>query len=243
MAIEFDVTNDINKAIDKLSFLDPSNIAYAAARAMTLTGQKAQVKLKAEMLAKIDRPTPWTMGGTFVSFASPKKLEMEVGLKNKSAKRVPAGRYLQSLIKGGQPTYKGVDLSASKIAGYKGVLVPAKDGPVSLNKYGNVSLNNYAKVLSGARDAGRSSRASYFMRPVKRGSSIKAIYQRKTGFIGRTSTLQSNTVRVFTLDPNPKQRTKLLDLPTILGNTIYRDFPIFMKQRFEAEVARKLSRI
>ena len=183
------------------------------------------------------------MGGTFVSFASPKKLEMEVGLKNKSAKRVPAGRYLQALIKGGQPTYKGADLSASKIAGYKGVLIPAKGGPISLNKYGNITLNKYATVLSAARDAGRSQRGSYFMRPVKRGSSVKAIYQRKTGFMKRSSTLESNTVRVFTLDPTPKQRTKLLDLPRILGGAIYRDFPIFMKQRFEAEVARKLSKI
>ena len=243
MAIEFDVTSDINKAIDKLTFLDPSNIAYAAARAMTLTGQKAELKLKAEMQAKIDRPTPYTMRGTFVSYASPKKLEMEVGLKNKSTKGGVPGRYLQSLIKGGRPTYKGVDLSASKIAGYKGVLIPAKGGPISLNKYGNITLNKYATVLSAARDAGRSQRGSYFMRPVKRGSSVKAIYQRKTGFMKRSSTLESNTVRVFTLDPTPKQRTKLLDLPRILGGAIYRDFPIFMKQRFEAEVARKLSKI
>ena len=145
---------------------------------------------------------------------------------------------MQSVIKGGSPTYKAVDLAASKIAGYKGVLVPSKQSPIKLNRYGNVTLGNYKTVVGGARNVG----GAYYIAPVKRGSSVKAIYQRKTTFIGRTSTLQNNTSRIFVIEPNPKQRTMQLNLPVVLGKTVKENFPKFMKQRFETEIARKMQK-
>ena len=239
MASTFDVTSDIDKALKGLTALDEKNISFAVAKAMTLTGQFAQVKLKAAMKSAIDRPTPYTVNSTFVTFAKPSKLFMEVGIKTiGKGGRTAAGRYLQSIIKGGQPTYKAVDLAASKIAGYRGVLVPSKQSPIKLNRYGNISLGNYKTVVGGARHIG----GAYYIAPVKRGSSVKAIYQRKTGFIGRTSTLESNTRRVFVIQPNPAMRTRQLNLPVVLGNTVKQNFPKFMKQRFEAEIARKLER-
>tara|TARA_B100000579_G_C22637620_1_gene759804 strand:+ start:18 stop:749 length:732 start_codon:yes stop_codon:yes gene_type:complete len=242
MQNSFDVTSDIEKAIDKLSVLDQKNIAYAVAKAMTLTGQLAEKKLKLQMESKIDRPTRWTMNSTFVKFAKPTDLVMEVGIRPTDSKgRTAAGKYLQALIKGGLPRYKGADLSASKIGGYRGVLVPSKKSPVRLNKFGNVTLSKYSTVLSSARDAGRS-QGGFYIAPVKRGSSVKAIFQRKSSFIRGTSTLENKTSRVFVLDPSPKPRAKVLDLPSILGKSIQRDFPMFMKQRFEQELARKLAR-
>ena len=239
MATSFDITNDINKALKGLNALDEKNISFAVARAMTLTGQYAQKKLTASMEAAIDRPTPYTMNSTFVTFAKPTKLFMEVGIKTMGrGGRTAAGKYLQSLIKGGRPTVKAVDLSASKIAGYRGVLVPSKESPVKLNRYGNITLGNYKKVIGGTRNIG----GAYYIAPVKRGSSVKAIYQRKTSFIGRTSTLENNTSRVFVIQPNPQMRQRQLNLPIILGRTITNEFPKFMKQRFEVEIARKLER-
>jgi len=238
MKSTFDVTSDINKALKGLEALDEKNISFAVAKAMTLTGQYAQKKLKVSLAAAIDRPTPYTMNSTFVTFAKPSKLFMEVGIKNMSrGSRVPAGRYLQSLIKGGRPTYKAVDLAASKIAGYRGVLVPSKQSPIKMNRYGNITLANYKKVIGGARNNG-----AYYIAPVKRGSSVKAVYQRKTGFIGRTSTIASNTSRLFVLQPNPAMRQRQLNLPIILGRTVQENFPKFMKQRFNNEIAMKLQR-
>lgn len=238
MASTFDVTSDINAAIKGLSALDEKNISFAVAKAMTLTGQFAQKKLNAAMESAIDRPTPYTMRSTFVTFAKPSNLFMEVGIRERSRGRTAAGQYLQALIKGGSPTYKGVDLAASKIAGYRGVLVPSQQSPVKLNRYGNITLGNYKKVVGGARRIG----GAYFIAPVKRGSNVKAIYQRKQGFIGRTSTIENNTSRVFVLDPNPKQRAKQINLPIILGRTVQNEFPKFMKQRFQVEIARKMEK-
>ena len=238
MRNEFDITNDIDKALKGLTALDEKNISFAVAKAMTLTGQYAQNKLKIALAAAIDRPTPYTMNSTFVTFAKPSNLFMEVGIKSRTARgRVPAGRYLQALIKGKAPTVKAVDQAASKIAGYRGVLVPSKNSPVKLDRYGNVSLANYKKVIGGARAGG-----TYYVAPVKRGSSVKAVFERKTSFIGRTSTLQSNTTRVFVIEPNPKMRQQRLNLPVILGQTVQQEFPKFMKQRFNVEIAMKLQR-
>ena len=239
MASTFDVSSDINKALNGLTALDEKNISFAVAKAMTLTGQYAQNKLKVAMEAAIDRPTPYTMNSTFVTFASPSKLFMEVGIKNQARSgRIPAGRYLQALIKGQTPTTKAVDLAASKIAGYRGVLTPSQKSPVKLNRYGNVSLGNYKKVVGGARTLG----GAYFIAPVKRGSSVKAIFQRKEGFIGRTSTIENNIRRVFVIQPNPSARSRRLNLPIILGNTIRQEFPKFLEQRFNAEIGRKLQK-
>jgi len=239
MTSTFDITSDINKALKGLNALDEKNIMFAVAKAMTLTGQFAEKKLQTAMEAAIDRPTPYTKRSTFVTFAKPSKLFMEVGIRTQGrGGRIGAGRYLQSLIKGGSPTYKGVDLAASKIAGYKGFLVPSKQSPVKLNRYGNISLGKYKEIVGGARNLG----GAYYIAPVKRGSSVKAIYQRKTSLISRTSTIENNTSRVFVISPNPKQRQRQLNLPVILGNTVKQEFPNFMKQRFKAEIARKLSK-
>lgn len=234
----FDISNDIDKALQGLTALDEKNISFAVAKAMTLTGQYAQNKLKVALAAVIDRPTPYTLNSTFVTFAKPSNLFMEVGIKTMGrGGRTPAGRYLQSLIKGTAPTHKAVDQAASKIAGYKGVLVPSANSPVKLNRYGNVTLANYKKVIGGAR-SGR----QYYIAPVKRGSSVKAVFERKTSLISRTSTLESSTNRVFVIEPNPKIRQQRLNLPVILGVTVQQEFPKFMKQRFEVEIARKLER-
>ena len=54
----FDVTNDINKALEGLTALDEKNIMFAVSKAMTLTGQYAESKLKVALAASIDRATP-----------------------------------------------------------------------------------------------------------------------------------------------------------------------------------------
>ena len=59
MASTFDVTSDINEALEGLTALDEKNIMFAVSKAMTLTGQYAEKKLQAAMKVAIDRPTPY----------------------------------------------------------------------------------------------------------------------------------------------------------------------------------------
>jgi hypothetical protein len=233
--LRIDVTDTIQPAIAKLGKLTETNIRFVVARAMTNAGKAAQQDLKQAMPRYIDRPNPWTLGSTFVQFAKASDLTLTVGIRDQDSRgRTGAAKYLMPIIQGGQPRPKGADLSASKIAGTRGVLIPATGGPVRLNQYGNVSLSNYAKILTAARTPG----SGIYVAAVKRGSNIKAVFQRKEGFIGRTSTLESSTRRLFTIDPNPKGRSARFPVPQLLEASFRQAFPALLTSGLQAELAR-----
>lgn len=233
--LRIDITDSIQPAIAKLGKLTEQNIRFVVAKAMTDAGKVAQQQLKESMPRYIDRPNPWTRGSTYVQFAKASDLTVTVGIREQDRNgRTAAGKYLLPLIQGGQPRPKGADLSASKIAGTRGVLIPAKEGPVRLNQYGNVSLSNYAKVLAAARVPG----SGVYIAPVRRGSSIKAVFQRKEAFMGRTSTLETSTRRVFTIDPNPKGRAARFPVPQLLEASFRQAFPSLLASGLQAELAR-----
>lgn len=233
--LRFDVSDSIDPALAKLALLSEKNIRFAVARAMTDAGKAAQKDLREDMPRFIDRPNRWTLGSTYVQFAKPSTLTVEVGIRNDSTGgRTPAARYLMPLITGGPPRPKGADLSASKIAGTRGVLIPAQSGPVRLDRYGNVSLSNYARVLSGARTA----RSGLFVAPVRPGSSVKAIYERRDGFLPRSSTTQSTTRRLFTIDPNPRQRSPRFPVQQLLEDSFRQALPAALQGSLQAELAR-----
>jgi hypothetical protein len=232
--LRIDITDTIKPAIAKLGQLTDVQLRYVVASAMTEAGKAAQESLKQSMPRYIDRPNPWTMGSTFVQFAKASDLTVTVGIRDQDRRgRTGAGKYLAPLITGGPPRPKGADLSASALAGTRGVLVPAR-GAVRLNQYGNVSLSNYAKILGSARakDAG------IYVAPVKAGLSTKAVFQRKTGFLGRTSTLDTTTRRLFTIDPTPKVRTARFPVTRILEDGFREAFPNLLRTGLQAELAR-----
>lgn len=233
--LRIDVTDTIQQASSKIALLSEKNIRFVVAKALTDAGKAAQQDLKAEMPRYIDRPNPWTMGSTYVQFAKASDLAVEVGIRNEDRNgRTAAGKYLQPLIAGGQPRMKGADLSASKIAGVRGVLIPLASGPVRLNQYGNVSLSNYAKVLQAARTPS----SGFYVAPVRRGSSVKAVFQRQDKFLGRTSTLERTTRRLFTIDPSPKNRTARFPVVQLLQTSIGKSLPGILQAGLEAELAR-----
>lgn len=236
--LQIDLTDDLARFGQKLALLSEKNLRFAVAGALTRAGKVAQQDLLEAMPRHIDRPNRWTMGSTFVQYAKPADLTVEVGIRGQDrAGRTGAAKYLMPLIEGGQPRPKGADLSASKIAGVRGVLVPSQAGPVRLNQYGNVSLSNYAKVLAAARTKG----SGVYVAPVRQGSATLAVFQRREGFMRGTSTLQSTTRRLFTIDPNPKRRQQQLPLAQILEGSFLKALPREVQQGLEAELKRLLS--
>lgn len=235
----FDVTDTIQPAVEMLGRLTEQNIRFVVAKAMTEAGKTAQQQLKADMPRYIDRPNPWTMGSTYVRFAKASDLTVEVGIRAQDNQgRTGAAKYLMPLITGGAPRFKGADLSASRVAGTRGVLIPSPGGPVRLNQYGNVSLSNYAKVLSAARTPG----SGVYIAPVRPGSSVKAVFQRKERFIGRTSTLESSTRRLFTIDPSPKVRAARFPVQPLLEASFRQALPGLLRTGLQAELARHFNR-
>lgn len=227
------VNTDIAQLGYRLRQLTDTQLRYAVAGALTEAVKATRDQLKQELPRYIDRPTRWTINAAYATFARASNLTAEVGLRSDGSNA--AGRYLQPLIRGTRPEVKGADRSASRLANASpsAVLVPSRGG-VPLNQFGNVSLSNYAKIIGGAR----AKQAGLYVAPVKAGSTVKAIFQRKEGFIPRTSTLETSVRRLFTIDPSPRVRTPRLPLDRLLNDGITQSFPGALRTRFNAELRR-----
>ena len=222
----------------RVRLLTDQNLRYAAAKALTAAAQAAQAALKQATPRYINNPTRWTLNGTYVRFARPNTLETEVGFRQDPQGRGnAAGRYLLPIVKGATPKLKGVDLAATKLARVTrgAVLIPAR-GSGLINSAGNVPLTKYANILGQVRQGG----GGYFIAPVKRGSNVKGVFQRKLGFIGRTSTLESNTRRLFSIDPSPKVRRPQFPVRQVLTQGFEQAWPGQIKTMVQAELARRL---
>ena len=237
--VRLDLDASAFTALDRrVRLLTDTNLRYAVAKALTESARAAQQQLRQETPRYIDQPTRWTLNGTYVRFAKANDLTAEVGFKsNAQGRGNPAGRYLRPIVKGTTPQLKAADLAATKIARESpgAVLIPAR-GSGLLNSAGNVPLSKYATILSGARQGG----GQYFIGPVKRGSNVKAVFERKEGFLGRTSTLESTTRRLFTIDPNPKQRRQQFPVPQLLRQGFEQAWPAQVRASVQAELVRRL---
>lgn len=234
--INFDI-RELDKAERFVALLSERNIAFAVSNAINRSAVYAKEQLVDELSATIDRPTRWTLGGAFNTFAKPSNLEAVVGLRTDPQSRGnPAGRYLMPMIQGTQPRVKAADLSATKISnGQRGaVLVPARSAGL-VDGYGNVPLRKQVQILSGLR-AGR----GYYVAPVRKGSTTKAIFESSSGFLGRTSTIVTSRRRLFTIDPNPKIRQPTIRLQETLVGAFTRRWATELPLSFEAEMRRRL---
>lgn len=227
------VTSDIDQLGQRLRLLTETQLRYAVAGAMTQAVTATREQLKTELPSYIDRPTRWTINAAYARFARPSDLTAEVGLRTDGPRS--AGRYLQPIIRGIRPQVKPVDRSAASAAGVSpsAALIPARNANLK-NQYGNVSLSNYAKILSGTR----AKQGGYYIAPVKRGSTTKAVFQSTTGFIPRTSTLETSVRRLFTIDPNPVTRQRRLPLEQLLDRGFSSHWPAALRTSLTAELRR-----
>jgi len=232
--VRIDLQSDLQRLDSRVRLLTDQNLRFMASRALTGASQAAQGALKQATPRYIDRPTRWTLGGTYVRFAKPQDLTTEVGFRQDAQGRGnAAGRYLQPIVKGTTPKLKGADLSATKIAGQPAgaVLVPAKGSPLRQNASGNYTISAYAKVLGAARQGGQG--RPYFVAPVKPGSSTQAIFTRA----GRGGT---QLRRVFTIDPTPKVRRPQFPVVPVLRQAFEQAWPGQVRAAYQAEVTRRL---
>lgn len=237
-----DITLDtagLDRAIRGLELLTEKNLRYATQKAMNNSAFSARADLQTDLRKTAGGPiqggaTPWTVRAAYVSKANPSALTAEVGLRSDTPRA--AGRYISVLTKGTRPRPKAVDRSAAKIAGRGAgnvAIIPSKSAGLT-DARGNVRLRDYASILGKAR-AGTD---GYFVAPVRRGSTKMAVFQRKSGFIGRTSTIDSSMRRLFTIDPNPKQRASTYDLKGDLQRSVRRVWPGEISKALRAELAR-----
>ena len=137
---------------------------FVAAVSLTRTVKDVQRAEKAEMPRAFDRPTSYTLNGTFIKPATKQKLEARIWVKdNPSGKGTPADRFLLPQIDGGMRGQKGMErlLQRSGLMAAGSFAVPAAGAQLDGN--GNVKRSQIVQILSQLklqRGAGFESRAT-----------------------------------------------------------------------------------
>jgi hypothetical protein len=147
-SINLDIKSEIPKAIRWTDAMT-KRLPWAIADSMTQAAKDARQYLREVTPRYIDRPTNWTLNSTFVKFATPRRLTSEVGFKYFGG-GVPAGRYLETLARGGSRAAKSTErqLQQAGVLRSGQFIVPTGVTPLKLNSYGNLSGSSYTQVLS-----------------------------------------------------------------------------------------------
>lgn len=142
--------SQLQRLNQQLLLLTDRNISYVVARAMTNAAKAAQQELKRDMSNHISNPVAWTRNSTYVRYARPSNLSVEVGFKDFASGGTPAGRYLNPLVAGGfrKPKPHENLLWNSGAVPRGRYLVPTGITPLRFNTAGNIPASRYVQVLS-----------------------------------------------------------------------------------------------
>lgn len=147
--MKLDIRVDIDNAIRRLGVVE-KQAKYAAMVAINRVLPEVQREIVGEMARTFDRPTPYTMGGTFVRQATRTKLEGMVALKDERAagKGTPATKYLAPSVFGGDRNQKRFE-RALRAAGIlpQGMFAVKGEG-ARTDAYGNMERGQIVQILS-----------------------------------------------------------------------------------------------
>jgi hypothetical protein len=226
---------------------------FVLAVSMTRSIKDGQAAIRAEQQRVFDRPTTYSLNGTFIKAATKSNLEARVWVKdNVASKGTPADRFLSPEIFGGNRSQKGTErlLQRSGLLPAGWYAVPA--AAAQLDSFGNMKRSQLVQVLSQVkvqRGAGYESRASdstrskrtvarqgvsYFVQLTKRGKLKPGIYMKRQFFHGSAI----KPVFLFVRAVAYRQRLKFFDVATKAFNT---KFPgHFNEEMAKAIVAQRL---
>lgn len=200
---------------------------FATMRALNDIAKIAQRRAVDEMRAQFDRPTPWILNSTFVTFAKKKALFVDVGFKNdkwEEFKSQTPTKYMWPHVKAGMGTraYKRGEERLMRAGILHGMFyLPGK--AASRDGYGNMSKGQITQVFStlgalnrGNNTTGRSAKKNkkprnYFIVTSKRGGLAPGVWElprliqkgkRKQMIRGR----KVRPILIFVRTPQYKQR-------------------------------------
>ncbi len=167
MANIISVDADIKATMRQLTGLARDQIPFATSVAINNLAKRGQEAIRNQMQAKLDRPKPYTLGGTFIARGNKRNPVATVGLidKPRGANRAPV-KYLSAQVAGGARPMAGYEVALRAI----GVLpngwraVPAER--VDLDRYGNMFRRDLAEIIGALKSglrvaAGRGKNSHY----------------------------------------------------------------------------------
>jgi len=218
-----------------------------AALALTQTAWEVKKAETVEMQRVFDRPTRWTLNSLFVDRASTSKLEARVYWREFAGKGVPAFKYLNPNIFGGERKQKRFE-QALRLRGYiaAGVfLMPTKAVP--LDQHGNVPSPLIKKVLSHLK---ANSEVGYLANQTARSKKRNSRKTPQTYFYGnpgdrgegvweRRSFAQGRSIRpIFLATKSAPVYRPIYDPTGLAERLVPKIFPREMANAFEQAVAK-----
>lgn len=149
------ITVDTREAARYLDSVQRKQLPFATSVALNNTAKLAQEDIKIEMGRVLDRPRPYTLGGTFVRPSTKHVLEAIVGLKDQAASGRAAGKYLQAQVSGGARRTTGYELALTKLGalppGWRAL--PAEGA--KLDRYGNLNQGQLTEIIGALKSGAR----------------------------------------------------------------------------------------
>jgi hypothetical protein len=152
-------------------------VPYAVARTLTQLAQGAKAATEAEMRARFDRPTPWTMRSLFYVPADKRAhpIASRVWLKDDRGRKSPRSVIGHQFL-GGDRNVKGIEYLLRRIGLLGGSEYVAPGAGARLDAYGNLSRGQVVQITSqlrlGADAAAWSSKSARSKRAVARAGAM-----------------------------------------------------------------------
>jgi hypothetical protein len=141
-------TVDISKLETEMDAWEKKRLPYATATALTRTAKKVQSAFIQAMKEKFDRPTPYTLSGTFVKAATARSLVATVGWKDWSTKATPASVFMLPQVQGGSRTLKRSEKLLQQERYLPAGMFAVPGSGAKMDQYGNMSRGQLVQVLS-----------------------------------------------------------------------------------------------
>lgn len=162
--IEISTTQDVEQLSRALRVLGSRQLPFALAMAATRTAQSVHRAERSAMPIKINRPTQTTLHSLYLTPATKAKPEARVWFKDSWGSGVPADRYMQPMVRGGDRRHKRFEraLISQGLMRPDQYAIPRKD---VLDSHGNVRGGQIMRILSGLGAA--ETRAGYMANATK----------------------------------------------------------------------------
>lgn len=147
--MKLDVSVDIESAVRRLGVAQ-KQARYAAMVAINRALPEMQRAVVAEMAARFDRPTPYTLGGTFKKQATRDSLEGMVALKDERAagKGTPATKYLSPSVFGGDRNEKRFERALRAAGTLPNGMYAVKGQAAKVDGFGNMARGQIVQILA-----------------------------------------------------------------------------------------------
>lgn len=228
--LSINVTADIRAAVRDLDNLARSQVPFAAARALTATGQDVRNELGATMTGVFDRATVFIKRSAFATAATKAKLEVTTGIRDKSSGKASPADYVREHFSGGARGHKPMERAMQAIgalpAGYRAV----PGAGMKLDANGNPNRKAVAEILGALRTgmrvhSGKGKRAAtqtYFVRPV--GAEDKRTAHLAPGIYRRTNRGGETVLAPVFLFVDEASYQAVIDLPRLATEVVGRKF-------------------